>query len=37
VDREFIASVTELILEGLRWINPPLLDKKGDGYTTKSE
>jgi magnesium chelatase subunit I len=37
VDREFIASVTELTLEGLRWINPPLLDKKGEGYTTKSE
>jgi magnesium chelatase subunit I len=37
VDKEFLASVTELILEGLRWINPPLLDKKGDGYTTKSE
>jgi magnesium chelatase subunit I len=37
MDKEFIASVTELILEGLRWINPPLLDKKGDRYSTKSE
>ena len=37
MDMEFIASVTELILEGLRWIDPPLLDKKGDGYFTKSE
>lgn len=36
VDREFTASVTELVLEGLRWINPPLLDKKGNGYSTKS-
>ncbi|MGA9166138.1 MAG: hypothetical protein WB053_02055, partial [Nitrososphaeraceae archaeon] len=36
MDREFTASVTELVLEGLRWINPPLLDKKGNGYSTKS-
>jgi magnesium chelatase subunit I len=26
-DGEFSASVTEVILEGLRWIQPPLLDK----------
>jgi magnesium chelatase subunit I len=25
---EFFASVTEVVLEGLRWIQPPLLDKK---------
>ncbi|MGI8832617.1 MAG: AAA family ATPase, partial [Nitrososphaeraceae archaeon] len=31
IDGEFSASVTELILEGLRWINPPLLDKKRNG------
>jgi len=36
MDSEFTASVTELVLEGLRWINPPLLDKKGNGYSTKS-
>lgn len=27
---EFTATVTELVLEGLRWIQPPLLDKKDD-------
>jgi hypothetical protein len=27
---EFTAAVTELVLEGLRWIQPPLLDKKDD-------
>ena len=36
MDSEFTASVTELVLEGLRWINPPLLDKKGNGYSTKT-
>jgi magnesium chelatase subunit I len=25
---EFAASVTEVVLEGLRWIHPPLLDRK---------
>jgi magnesium chelatase subunit I len=25
---EFAASVTEMVLEGLRWIHPPLLDRK---------
>lgn len=35
IDGEFSASVTELILEGLRWINPPLLDKKRNGYSAK--
>jgi magnesium chelatase subunit I len=29
-DGEFFASITELVLEGLRWIQPPLLDKKDD-------
>jgi hypothetical protein len=28
LDGEFTASVTEVILEGLRYIQPPLLDKK---------
>ena len=29
---EFTAAVTEVILEGLRWVQPPLLDRKEDGY-----
>ena len=37
IDGEFSASVTELILEGLRWINPPLLDKKRNGYSAKPQ
>ena len=37
VDGEFTASVTELILEGLRWIDPPLLEKKRNGYSTKPQ
>jgi magnesium chelatase subunit I len=37
MDGEFTASVTELILEGLRWINPPLLDKKTNGYSAKPQ
>ena len=37
LDGEFSASVTELILEGLRWINPPLLDKKRNGYSAKPQ
>jgi magnesium chelatase subunit I len=37
IDGEFIASVTELILEGLRWINPPLLEKKRNGYSAKPQ
>ena len=37
IDGEFTASVTELILEGLRWINPPLLDKKRNGYSAKPQ
>lgn len=32
LDGEFTASVTELVLEGLRWTQPPLLEKK-DGST----
>jgi magnesium chelatase subunit I len=36
-DSEFTASVTELILEGLRWTNPPLLDKKGSLYSARIE
>ncbi|HET7148348.1 MAG TPA: AAA family ATPase [Candidatus Nitrosopolaris sp.] len=29
---EFTAAVTEVILEGLRWVKPPLLDRKVDSY-----
>jgi magnesium chelatase subunit I len=36
-DGEFTASVTELVLEGLRWTDPPLLEKKGNGYSAKTE
>jgi magnesium chelatase subunit I len=32
LDGEFTASVTEVILEGLRYIQPPLLDKKDNSY-----
>lgn len=28
LDGEFTAAVTEVVLEGLRWIHPPLLDRK---------
>lgn len=31
-DGEFTAAVTEVILEGLRWVHPPLLDRKDDSY-----
>jgi magnesium chelatase subunit I len=37
MDGELTASVTELVLEGLRWTNPPLLDKKETGYYAKTE
>lgn len=36
-DSEFTASVTELILEGLRWTDPPMLDKKGSLYSARLE
>jgi magnesium chelatase subunit I len=29
---EFTASVTEIVLEGLRWLKPPVVDKKEKGY-----
>lgn len=29
---EFTAAATEVILEGLRWVQPPLLDRKDDSY-----
>ncbi len=32
---ELGASVIELVLEGLRWIDPPLLEKKLNGYSAK--
>jgi magnesium chelatase subunit I len=32
IDGEFTASITEVILEGLRYIQPPLLDKKDSSF-----
>jgi magnesium chelatase subunit I len=32
LDGEFTASITELILEGFRWIQPPLVNKKDNSY-----
>ncbi len=29
---EFTASVTEIVLEGLRWLQPSIVDKKDKGY-----
>lgn len=29
---EFLASVTEIVLEGLRWLKPPIVDKKEKSY-----
>ena len=34
-DPEFLASVTELILEGLRFTDPPILDRKEGNYVHK--
>jgi magnesium chelatase subunit I len=34
LDGEFTASVTEVILEGFRWIQPPLLNKKDNSYAS---
>ncbi|MEM2760117.1 MAG: AAA family ATPase [Nitrososphaerales archaeon] len=31
---EFTASVTEMVLEGLRWIKPAIVDKKEKGYVS---
>jgi magnesium chelatase subunit I len=31
---EFTASVTEIVLEGLRWLKPAIVDKKEKGYVT---
>jgi magnesium chelatase subunit I len=31
-DGEFTAAVTEVILEGLRWVQPPLLNRREDSY-----
>jgi magnesium chelatase subunit I len=31
-DGEFTAAVVEVILEGLRWVQPPLLDRKDGSY-----
>ncbi|MFQ5920812.1 MAG: sigma 54-interacting transcriptional regulator [Nitrososphaerales archaeon] len=33
---EFTASVTELVLEGLRWLKPPVVDKKEKGYVSST-
>ena len=32
LDGEFTASITEVILEGFRWIQPPLLNRKDNSY-----
>ena len=32
LDGELTASITEVILEGFRWIQPPLLNKKDNSY-----
>jgi magnesium chelatase subunit I len=32
LDGEFTASITEVILEGFRWIQPPLVNKKDNSY-----
>jgi magnesium chelatase subunit I len=34
LDGEFTASVSEVILEGFRWIQPPLLNKKDNSYVS---
>lgn len=34
MDGEFTASVTEIVLEGLRWLKPPVVDKKEKGYVS---
>jgi magnesium chelatase subunit I len=34
LDGEFTASITELILEGFRWIQPPLVNKKDNSYVS---
>jgi magnesium chelatase subunit I len=31
---EFTASVTEIVLEGLRWLKPAIVDKKEKGYVS---
>lgn len=34
LDGEFTASVTEIVLEGLRWMKPPVVEKKEKGYVS---
>jgi magnesium chelatase subunit I len=34
LDGEFTASVIELVLEGLRWTEPPILEKKDNSYAS---
>jgi hypothetical protein len=34
MDGEFTASVIELVLEGLRWTEPPILEKKDNSYAS---
>jgi len=36
VNDELIASITELILEGLYWMEPPILEKKEEAYIGRS-
>jgi hypothetical protein len=35
-DSEFTASVVELVLEGLRFIDPPLIERKDGLYVSSS-
>ena len=34
MEGEFIASIIELVLEGLRWTQPPILEKKDNSYAS---
>ena len=34
MDGEFTASIIELVLEGLRWTEPPILEKKDNSYAS---
>ena len=36
IDPEFLASVTELVLECLRFIEPPLIDRKDGLYASSN-
>jgi hypothetical protein len=34
IDSEFLASIIELVLEGLRFIDPPLIERKNGSYVS---